>query len=248
MGNCFSIINTNKRKEQKLLDKLYPKHIKKYLLSKKKIDYKETLDIHNNVIVLFSDICGFTQISRASNVEEIARFLHSIYIRFDQVLDKYPLLQKIETIGDCVMIVSGLYTDELTSEHHNSMYLFAIEINAIISRLKYKNTNLNLRTGISVGPVASGIVGNKVPRYCLFGHAINFASRLQSSSLIGQIHISKEYKEQLSLININFNEQNSELKGLDIIKTYYASNIESDDGDNSDTNKSKTSCTEILRL
>lgn len=246
MGVCSSKQN----KEQELLDKLYPKHIQKYVLNNDYIDYKDTLDIHRNVIVLFCDICGFTKMSRNSNVEDVARFLHSIYIRIDHLLDRFPLLQKIETIGDCVMIVSGLYNkdESLTSEHYNSMYLFAIEMSTIIKQMKYKNNDLNVRIGISKGPVASGIVGCKVPRFCLFGNTINYASRLQTSSDIGQIHVSNEFKSGITIPNMVYDEHNKDMKGFDIIQTYYASNISNlpTAVDDADINNS-ISCTDILR-
>ena len=154
--------------------------------------------------ILFTDIVGFTQMSSESAPEAIFDMLNDLYTRFDTLVEaRGDKLYKVETIGDAYMVVSGLPVEMEYESHAPEIAQLAIRLMEVVQAVSITTLDgtkkpIIIRCGIHSGDVVAGVVGRVNPRYCLFGDAVNIASRMESSSEEMRVHCSKSTFECLS--------------------------------------------------
>ncbi|XP_035381203.1 heat-stable enterotoxin receptor isoform X3 [Electrophorus electricus] len=149
-------------------------------------------ELFDEVTIYFSDIVGFTTICHHSTPMEVVDMLNDMYKNFDSILDNHDVY-KVETIGDAYMVVSGL-PRRTGNRHAVEICLMALDILEFMGTFQLRHLPgipLWIRIGVHSGPCAAGVVGNKMPRYCLFGDTVNTASRMESTGLPLRIHVSQ---------------------------------------------------------
>ncbi|XP_055754718.1 guanylyl cyclase C-like [Salvelinus fontinalis] len=186
-------------------------------------------ELFDEVTVYFSDIVGFTTLCQYSTPMEVVDMLNDIYKNFDRILDHHDVY-KVETIGDAYMVASGLPRRN-GNRHAVDIAHMALDILAFVGTFQLQHLPgipLWIRIGVHSGPCAAGVVGNKMPRYCLFGDTVNTASRMESAGLPLRIHVSQPTINILQRTDCKFEyEQRGEtfLKGKGNEMTYWLTGV-----------------------
>ncbi|MFN8360092.1 MAG: adenylate/guanylate cyclase domain-containing protein [Candidatus Kapaibacterium sp.] len=180
-----------------------------------------------SVSVLFADIVNFTKLSQRITPEELVEGLDRIFSEFDALAEKHGL-EKIKTIGDAYMVVSGAPVPR--SDHAEAMAHFAFDMVEAMKEFRSISTGeeIQVRIGIHSGEVVAGVIGKKKFAYDLWGDAVNTASRMESHGEAGKIHVSEEFMHALSLSSFQsfcFQERGEmEIKGKGRMQTYFMEN------------------------
>ena len=173
------------QKSENLLLNILPRSIAQQL----KQGPKPIAEGFADVTVLFADIVGFTQLSTQISPEDLVALLNRIFSAFDQLAEQHGL-EKIKTIGDAYMAVSGL--PESCADHAQATIQFALDMQEIVDKLNWETGySLSLRIGINSGPVVAGVIGLKKFIYDLWGDTVNTASRMESHGTPGTIQITE---------------------------------------------------------
>ncbi|XP_045157129.2 atrial natriuretic peptide receptor 1-like [Mercenaria mercenaria] len=175
-----------KAKTDRLLYSMLPKAVADDLRHGRPVEAK----YHDGCTIYFSDIVGFTNISGGSTAMEVVALLNKLYITFDEIIDKYDVY-KVETIGDAYMVVSGIpISTPFHAREIADMSIDLVRACEIFTIPHMPDEPLKIRVGLHSGSACAGVVGLKMPRYCLFGDTVNTASRMESNGEAYKIHIS----------------------------------------------------------
>ncbi|XP_070574174.1 uncharacterized protein [Ptychodera flava] len=213
-------LEKEKEKTNTLLYRMLPVSVAEQL----KTTGRVPAEAFDDVTIFFSDIVDFTRICAGSKPMQVVEMLNVLYECFDSKIEKHDVY-KVETIGDSYMMVSGL-PNRNGCRHSSEIANMALEIRDALTEFdipQFPGQQFRLRIGIHTGPCVAGVVGFKMPRYCLFGDTVNTASRMESTGKPSMIQISDAtYRALLDFHQFSLKRRGKvEVKGKGTMVTYW---------------------------
>jgi adenylate cyclase len=147
---------------------------------------------HDEVVVMFADVIGFTGFCESRPPEEVVDSLHQLALGFEELTARHSL-EKIKTVGDALMATGGL----LVPSHDPVMACLRCAT-ATMEIARGLPPRWELRVGIHIGPVVAGVIGRQKFSYDLWGDTVNVAAHLASFGVDPGVYVSAAAWERVS--------------------------------------------------
>ena len=182
-------VNLEKENVELLLSRVLPDEIAKELQDNERVEPKYI----DECSILFTDFVGFTKLTETLSPKTLIDLLHQVFCQFDKICKKYEI-EKIKTIGDSYMCVSGITKNK--KEHTQRICLAACEMLEYLSkanaqRSKLKMPTWEMRLGIHTGPIICGVVGEDKFTFDVWGDSVNTASLMEQNGTPGKVNVSE---------------------------------------------------------
>jgi guanylate cyclase len=180
----LGLLRQEQEKSERLLLNILPREVAEIL----KIENRVIADHFEEASIMFTDLVDFTPLTAELEPRKMVDLLNEIYSGFDDLVEKYDL-EKIRTIGDNYMVVSGVPRPR--QDHAQALASMALEMCTFMSQFSTENgKRVHIRVGINSGPLVAGVVGRRKFQYDVWGEAVNIASRMESQGIPDQIQIT----------------------------------------------------------
>jgi guanylate cyclase len=214
-NRAYDLLGIEQEKSERLLLNILPEEVAETLKSGK----TTIAERYESTSVLFADIVDFTPMSAEMAPEDMVNLLNEVFSDFDDLVGKFDL-EKMATIGDCYMVVSGAPRRRL--DHARAVADLALEMREYIEkRPAHNGRSIDFRIGINSGPIIAGVIGQQKFQYDVWGDVVNTASRMESSGLPGKIQIAKG---AYHLLKDDFECElrgKIEIKGKGVLETWF---------------------------
>ena len=176
-------IAAEREKSDNLLENILPRAVADRLRSGQAV-----ADEFPEVAIVFVDIVGFTRLAKQLPARRTVELLNAFFSHADRGVDLFGL-DKVKTIGDAYMAVSGAMTRP--PRPAKAALDFACYLIDGTKELGLRfGVDFRLHVGINTGPAIGGVISAKRISYDYWGDTINLASRLQDIALANGVAVS----------------------------------------------------------
>ena len=208
------LIYLSRRRSEKLLSNMLPATIARRLKKRE----KPIADLFEEAAVVFIDIVEFTKFSKDKDPRYVVEILTDFFTSLDIMAGKYGM-EKIKTIGDCYMVVSGL--PEPISDSIPRAARFALESRDLMKSYTTKDGHhIHVRIGMDAGKVVAGVIGDRKFSYDLWGDVVNTAAKMENQGIEGEIQVTENVMKKLDDSFILTERGEMEIKGKGKMKTW----------------------------
>ncbi|GFH61688.1 hypothetical protein CTEN210_18164 [Chaetoceros tenuissimus] len=184
-------------------------------------------ETQSNVSMIFCDIVGFSRIARTLEPIEVMQMLNDLYHIFDTLCEKHGV-RKLETIGDTYIVSGGLLEEGNDNDSGKDAAKRCLEMAQDMVREAYNvyaptepRERLQIRVGIHVGSLSYGILGQNVPKFSVYGDAVNIAARMEQTAPVGKVHVSKAFHDLVNDHHMVWDEKrNTDVKNVGVMETW----------------------------
>jgi class 3 adenylate cyclase len=212
LGSLLTALEAEKQRSDDLLRNILPVGV----IARLDRGDRVIADEIPSATVVFSDFVGFTPIAAGMTASDLVAALNELYSAFDRAAQRIGM-EKIKTIGDAYLAVSGLDGEPA---HADQAAGFALAIQDIVVNTPIAGRPWGMRVGMHSGPLTAGVIGTHKFAYDIWGDTVNAASRVQGAANSGEVLVSAATRARLSGTFRVVDDRDVSLKGLGENRVY----------------------------
>ena len=182
------LVDEQQQEIRRLLNAMMPGPIAEKFGSGEAIDARD----HQNVTVIYTDIVGLARLQAEMQSGESLAIANELLRQFDVAAADLDI-ERVRAIrngylGSCGLTIPRLDNARRTVE-------FALACQRVIDRFNSESgQSLDLRSGIDVGSVSSGLIGDPAVMFDLWGTAVNVAHRIKDDAANPGIYVTSRIR------------------------------------------------------